>query len=1377
MANVHAPHVEALAATGDWAGLVRYELVHQHNGALSRALEIVRVRAEEQGGRWRPLVELLQDVQRAPLSLERQPSPGWDSLEWSREERATLDLLLLYPKAVLCETATAYPASMQTLLLRTGIEAAEQICALAGDLGDDATRAFFLRLIAHAHLTLQRFEEARAELLAVLAIYHALAEWRPEVYRPDVAMTLNSLGVAHQNLNALHAARDAYVEALAIRRELARSQPESYGPDLAMTLDNLGATQRALGEREAARDSYAEALTLYRELARSRPQVFQADLARALENLGAVQAELGDLPAVRDVCTEALTLYRELASQQPDVYGPLAVLASCKLGKAQAELNQPAASRDCCTAALPGLRELALAEPETYQPLLASTLNTLGAAQEELKQLEAARDSFDEALANYRELALAEPEGYQLLLARALSNLGSALGDLNQPEGARDRFLEALDIQRDLAQSRPEVYLPDVAATLCNLGVAQRKLNQAEAARTSCTEALAIYQELADPSGRDYLPEMARALNGLGIAEAELNDPRAAQNHFAMALTIYEILALSRPEVYRADLARTLGYRGNVQRDLSELEEARDSYAVALALYRELDRSRPEVYRLELAHALTGLGNAQWALNEGNAARDSYTEALALYRELARSLPEVYRPDVARALNNLGNAQMALDDPKAARDSYTEALAFRRELALSQPEVYRPLVANTVNGLAAIQAALGEREAARDGFTEALTRYRELARSRPEVYRPAVARTLGNLGTVQLELSALEAARNHLTEAAQLYEQDAATRPTDRLTDGQRIWTNLGQLYLGEDNPCHDLEQARNALRHAHACAESFRGRFRDLRHRRRTQREALHVSELLFQTCLDIHAQDHEEQALQEAAEVAESTRARNLWELLADEALQPANTPPDRVEQLRALRQQLRRAEQNLLYATGPHTTGSDLADDASSAQRRARLREEIAGFRQQYTVALDAIREQFDYDFDPDQPVPPISFAAMRDLLPADVPTAIVQYTLTERHGVALLLTRDGLQAVELPDLNARRAQDLHDCWSQAHRGAGERGPREWSVTFREVLDKVAREAVWPVLAALASQGIERLILSPNRALHLFPLHACRLEDGRYLAEGFEVVYTPSLSILQRCASRRRPHPDRLVAVSRPTNDLWFSGIELIRLRPHFAHWEHASGKQATREWLLGRSAEGHVCHYSGHSVFQDEDPLSSALRLAGTEQASWLTLRDVYTALHLPANVLVVLGGCESGRFLPDQVDEYVGLPGGFLYAGAQCVLCSLWPVDQLATALLLDRFYQEWLPGGKPPGAALRAAQSWLRSLTGWAVQEEVLTREFLAQVEDERQREWCRTAARRKARESAQQLCYSDPVYWSGFIATGLAYPLPQSREPSWRFS
>ena len=62
---------------------------------------------------------------------------------------------------------------------------------------------------------------------------------------------------------------------------------------------------------------------------------------------------------------------------------------------------------------------------------------------------------------------------------------------------------------------------------------------------------------------------------------------------------------------------------------------------------------------------------------------------------------------------------------------------------------------------------------------------------------------------------------------------------------------------------------------------------------------------------------------------------------------------------------------------------------------------------------------------------------------------------------------------------------------------------------------------------------------------------------------------------------------------------------------------------------------------------------------------------------------------------------------MGLARGFLAAGAARVVASLWAVEDRATAELMGRFYRELLAGGRPPAAALRAAQLDLRRHLRW----------------------------------------------------------------------
>ena len=60
---------------------------------------------------------------------------------------------------------------------------------------------------------------------------------------------------------------------------------------------------------------------------------------------------------------------------------------------------------------------------------------------------------------------------------------------------------------------------------------------------------------------------------------------------------------------------------------------------------------------------------------------------------------------------------------------------------------------------------------------------------------------------------------------------------------------------------------------------------------------------------------------------------------------------------------------------------------------------------------------------------------------------------------------------------------------------------------------------------------------------------------------------------------------------------------------------------------------------------------------------------------------------------------------MGLPAAFLELGAGGVIGSLWQVNDLATALLMARFYELHIDGGLAPAAALKQAKVWLRAAT------------------------------------------------------------------------
>lgn len=335
-------------------------------------------------------------------------------------------------------------------------------------------------------------------------------------------------------------------------------------------------------------------------------------------------------------------------------------------------------------------------------------------------------------------------------------------------------------------------------------------------------------------------------------------------------------------------------------------------------------------------------------------------------------------------------------------------------------------------------------------------------------------------------------------------------------------------------------------------------------------------------------------------------------------------------------------------------------------------------------------------------------------------------------------------------------------LHSQWTVLQRGAAP------SSALRST-EKTER-------AAMFSNRITRLVLSPHQQLHVFPLHACKMADGRYLCDAFEVSYTPSLSFWKLCMQRRRETPVTLLLTQNPTSDLPFSEVEgaaaVARFYPHSTVFDQSEARKAQ---LLKAAPQCHVWHSSGHSMFNPIQPLESAIVLETFPKKwnydwpalpQWLTLRDTFTTLNLCRAELAILSGCESGTLRPEIGDNCVSLAIGFLYAGARCVVSALWAINDLSSALVISRFYELWDGGnGLAPAAALRESARWLREDVRdvGQLETEILPL-LLDRITDARARERCAEAWQENVKTLPAQRPFASPAHWGPFIASGAAF-------------
>jgi len=156
---------------------------------------------------------------------------------------------------------------------------------------------------------------------------------------------------------------------------------------------------------------------------------------------------------------------------------------------------------------------------------------------------------------------------------------------------------------------------------------------------------------------------------------------------------------------------------------------------------------------------------------------------------------------------------------------------------------------------------------------------------------------------------------------------------------------------------------------------------------------------------------------------------------------------------------------------------------------------------------------------------------------------------------------------------------------------------------------------------------------------------------------------------------------------------------------------------------------------------------------------------LTAEEILRQWHLKAE-LVTLSACQTALGTHSHGEGHVGFANTLLLTGARSVVLSLWKVDDAATALLMERFYQNLLGqrvGLKKPlpkAEALAEAKQWLRTLSRKEVLERVadLTR-GVSRGKD--RPALPRLAAVPKVTEGDKDTPFAHPYYWAAFVLFG----------------
>jgi tetratricopeptide (TPR) repeat protein len=221
---------------------------------------------------------------------------------------------------------------------------------------------------------------------------------------------------------------------------------------------------------------------------------------------------------------------------------------------------------------------------------------------------------------------------------------------------------------------------------------------------------------------------------------------------------------------------------------------------------------------------------------------------------------------------------------------------------------------------------------------------------------------------------------------------------------------------------------------------------------------------------------------------------------------------------------------------------------------------------------------------------------------------------------------------------------------------------------------------------------------------------PLWALPFEDlpvppwgaSTRLGERAPVMICPSLQVLEQLQQREHDErPWRPLVVGHPLVGAPLPGTlrqlaairRAVRGRCRGGWW--LWGATATRARVLAAMEHATHIHIAAHAVGSIED--AAPYILLGTENAAPdpLQLTDV-EPLRLQAD-LVTLSACSTMLGIESTGEGMMSLARAFIFAGARCVIGTLWEIADEDAVPLMRRFYEE-LAAGATAASALQTAR-------------------------------------------------------------------------------
>lgn len=1178
--------------------------------------------------------------------------------------------------------------------------------------------------------------------------------------------SLNNLGELYSHQADYNQAENIHKQVLALRKTILGDTH----PDVAQSLNNLATFYFSQGNYNRAETLYEEALNLWKNIDESHPQI-----PIYLNNIAEVYSQQGRFQEAEKKYHDILMMQKCLLGEEHlDITRTLNNLAGLyeSLGRySEAERLH--------------LDALAMTEKilGDNHPNLAYYLNNIAALYD-------SQGRYLEAEKNY----LKALEILQNFLSEDHPILAITLNNLGQAYAFQGRFLESDQQHNQALAMRRRLFgveHPDIAQSLANLGDLYREQGKYFQAKEYSLAALAMRQKFL---GENHF-DVAQSLNSLAAIYASQGEYLKAEDTYLSTLKILKgLLGDSHPDIANnlnniAELYRKQGRYNDAEQKLLEVYEMRKIFlgnehpdiVYTLNSIAETYRLQGRYHEAELKY-LEALNMGKRLLGDNHPDVINILNSLAVFYEFQgnyikaeSTLQQVLKftkkifgnehPFVASALNNLASVYDSLGGYEEAEKIHLAVLKMRQRLFGEQ----HPDISVTLNNLAEMYFACGR-------YSEAEQKHREVIHMRKALLgeeHPDIAQSLNSLAKVLAASNNFDDSLSYRIEASLINDKIigrafAFSSENDRLAFLEKIRGNfdffLSLIYQHLSHSPRALQQAFLFVLKRKALTASVLA----------IQNEAIYSQRYP-------HLTDKFQQLCDLSAQLIHLSFSTPKTEELA--------TYPEKLAQLQA---QINTLQKQLTLAI-PEIQLVEPIPDLDT----------VASALPNDSILIEFVRFQvFNFHAIPaNQEIQwrPARYVAF--ILPANQPDAIRMIDLGTAEPIDNLIFRFRLQASD--NSNNQSVQGLQKKATQL---------RKLKQVFYNSTPAIQlSQAIIRPIREFTTQS-KHLILAPDGNLNLVPFQILPTDEtgDRLLMDDCTISYLSVGRDILR-SKQKISQPSTPLIIADPDFDLvsghsdttfpiaenikaellnTLASDKLKRAIGTKYLGESIARKlknarlytgQAALETLLITNHCPAIILIATHGIFipdSTKQPLNnldvtiqnpmmrSGLAFAGAN--TWLAggsipkqagkgfaLAQEIATLDLRANEITVLSACDTARGDIKIGEGVFGLRRAFAVAGAKTLIMSLWSVPDKATALLMERFFDN-LQLGMGRGEALQHAQNYIRNITVNELRKTTLGLEVLAE-----RLKLSKLSPETKIDCREEDKPLQHPFYWGAWICQG----------------